>query len=313
MRCETFAVPRQKRFVLDHKGNILDLDRMSKSEIDAYANDEVEQERVNAPGRRHRNGPDTVQCRLTCISSKEKCAESLERIKKQTKLDLKHLKYETVRILSKNRRPNGVINKLEAKKAGNAEINPTRTLIIHIHGSGFMSTGVLSCDVYLKNMVNGLAGIPILNVGYSLAVPYPVPIQEVLDVYLWALSGGADVEKKLGFQPKKIVLSGDSCGAFYAITLTIILNELNKMLAKSEPNRPAIPLPISIVAAYPTISISNVTPSKALIALEFLDEAHLCMLMVSLYGANVSTIADFKRIEHRKLQIGNFLSFNYTD
>lgn len=304
VKSETFSVPRQKRFVLDHKGNILDFDRMSKQEIDAYSNDEIEQERVNAPGRRHRNGPDTVQCRLTYITSKEKSAESLKRIRKQTKLDFKHLKYETVRVSPKNRQSNGVFNgnnlKSKSEGTGNVEINPARKLIIHIHGSGFMSTGVLCCDMYLKKIANELGGIPILNVGYSLAVPYPVPINEMLDVYLWALSGGADVEKRLGFQPKKIVLSGDSCGAFYAIALTIIINELNKMLAKSEPNRSAIPLPISIVAAYPTISISNATPSKAMIAFEFLDEAHLCMIMVSMYGANVSTIADFKRIEHRK-------------
>lgn len=302
VKSETFSVPRQKRFVLDYKGNILDFNRMSKTEIDAYYSDEIEQERQNAPGRRHRNGPDAVQCRFTYIISKDKATEGLERIKKENKkLDLKVLKYHTARISPEKGRTNGEINNnSNAKGATNkVEINPEKKLVIHIHGSGFMSTGVLSCDVYLKKVANNLGGIPILNIGYSLAVPYPVPMQEVLDVYLWVLSGGADVEKRLGFLPKKIVLSGDSCGAYYALVLSILVNELNKML-KSEPNHLAIPLPIAIVAAYPTISISNATPSKLLAAFEFLDETHLCMLMVSVYGANVSTIADFKRIEHSK-------------
>lgn len=163
--------------------------------------------------------------------------------------------------------------------------------------------------------MNSLGGVNCLAIDYSLTVPYPVPLQEVLDVYLWALSGGADVEEKLGFQPKKIVLAGDSGGGYFTCCLTIVLNELIKMLSSSKAGGnlnglanghlnevkdpyPIPSLPLSLVTAYPAFSISNFAPSKTLFTLESLVEIHAFMLIISIYGANVSTIGDFKKIEN---------------
>lgn len=76
----TLNIPKQKRFRLDYKGNILDFEKMTKEEIDEYNNDEEEQKRQNSPGRRHRNH-ETIKCRYSVITCKEKIIESLERIK----------------------------------------------------------------------------------------------------------------------------------------------------------------------------------------------------------------------------------------
>ena len=141
---------------------------------------------------------------------------------------------------------------------------------------------------------------------YSLTVSYPVPLQEILDVYLWLLSGADDVKAKLGFHPKKIILSGDSCGGFLAITLTIALNELNKMLRKSagackRPGSRSIQLPIrlpqAIVAEYPALALTNISPSISLTVFDSLVDCHLFMLAISVYGANLSSSSDFKTIE----------------
>ena len=134
-----------------------------------------------------------------------------------------------------------------------------------------------------------------LSIDYSLTVPYPIALQEILDVYLWLLSGKEEVKDMLGFHPKKIILTGDSCGAFLAISLVIVLNELNKMLDNK------FKLPTSIIGAYPVSSISNLSASKTLFTFEPLVQFHMYLLMVSVYGANKSTVGDFKKIEKTEL------------
>ena len=111
----------------------------------------------------------------------------------------------------------------------------------------------------------------------------------------------------LGFHPKKIILAGDSCGAYFALALTIVLNELNKRLRKSSevngyaaasysPTAP-VPLPVSMVGGYSVLSFSKVFPSLILNGMDPLIEAHVVPIMVSVYGANAWCNGDFKRIE----------------
>lgn len=85
-------MPRQKRFRLTHKGEILDFHKATREEIDDYLLDEEEQERQNSPGLRHRNY-DTIKCRFTYINKRERVIESLEQMKKSE--DFKVLKYHT--------------------------------------------------------------------------------------------------------------------------------------------------------------------------------------------------------------------------
>lgn len=166
--------------------------------------------------------------------------------------------------------------------------------------------------MFLRDICNNLGGVPILAIDYSLTVPFPIQNQEILDVYLWTLSGGEDVKETLGFHPKKIVLFGDSGGAFLCLTNTIILNELNKQIIKCTENGQTngqtnncttdseIQLPSSIVSAYGVISLTNMSLSKALFTLEPLIEFHLYLLMISVLGANLWSIDDFKKIENSK-------------
>ena len=63
----------------------------------------------------------------------------------------------------------------------------------------------------------------------------------------------------------------------------------------------SIPLPVSVVAAYPVISIKNLTPSKAITTIDSMVTFHSFLLMLSMYAANVSTNGDFKKIEKTRL------------
>lgn len=166
-------------------------------------------------------------------------------------------------------------------------------------GGAFAAMGSRSCEMFLAGLVDKLGGIPILSVDYSLTVPYPVAHQELMDVYLWLYSGKDDVKAKLGFHPKQVILCGDSVGAFLSLCLTIVLNELNKMLAKSgQPNGRFVPLPVSIVSAYGIFSFSKMFPSLCLDAIDPMVESHVLAVVVSVFGANVWCNGDFKRIEN---------------
>ena len=167
----------------------------------------------------------------------------------------------------------------------------------------FLSIGPTSCETFLRKIVNDLGGVPCLAIDYSLTVPYPIPLQEVFDVYLWALSGQPDVKEKLGFHPRKIVVSGDSCGGYYSLSLIIALNEINKRLDKSA--EPAIPLPVAFVGAYTLFSPANQMPSLGMQVAESLVCSQLIAMARSFYGSGLSSCGDFKRIEKSEFYFGS--------
>ena len=318
VRSEILHVPKQARFRLDYRGNILDFDRMSEQEKDAYMADKVEQERQRSPGRRHRNHA-TIRCRYSQITSKTKILESRERIRKRTKFTPKVLKYQTARKCSEVddlTESNGEINNNlrtetvfvpSESSEGSKDFhpNPEGKLVLYVHGGAFFTQGAESSEMVTHRILNELGGINILTISYSLTVPYPVPLQELLDVYLWLFSGKPEVKRMLGFHPKKIIFAGDSVGAFFGITLCIVLNELNKKLRKSgqvngfatTSSYPSVPLPISIISIYGVLSFSKVFISLILNGLDPMIDGHLLMIILAMYGANVWCNGDFKRIE----------------
>ena len=305
VKSDTLHAPRQKRFRIDYKGNILDFERMSEEQIKSYFNDKEEQARQNAAGLRHRN-EGTIRCRYSYIESNEKMMESLERIRKKKKENRRSFEsnhYTAYRVPSNSNceSANNYLNN------NNFQPNPEEILIVYVHGGGLFTSGSTTCECYLRTIVDNLAGIPILSIDYSLTVPFPIPVQEVLDVYLWTLSRGKDVKEALGFNPKKIVLSGDSCGSLYGLSAIIAINELNRKLTDK------IPLPSAIVWAYPCVSISNLVPSEGLIVFESLIGLQAILIMISIYAANLSTNGDFKKIENCKVVFFTFyFKFNFS-
>lgn len=174
------------------------------------------------------------------------------------------------------------------------DLNPEKVLVIYIHGGGFITQGPRSCEIFLRDIVNRLGGVPILGVHYSLTVPFPVATQEILDVYLWALSRKGDVKETLGFHPKKIIIFGDSAGGYYGVSLAIMLNELNKKFALK------LPLPNSIVLCYPVLGLTTNTPSRALSPLEPLIAFQPLFLVLAMFGSNACTNGDFRELENNE-------------
>lgn len=135
------------------------------------------------------------------------------------------------------------------------KVGSNDSLIIHLHGSGFV---ILNPDVhrgYLAKWSEKLE-TPILVPNYAKAPdkPFPHGINDILDVYLYLSdeSNRGSIEKLLGFFPRKIILTGDSAGGNLALALTIAINEVNKSRIMKKLN--LIQLPCAIAMQYPTKS-----------------------------------------------------------
>lgn len=87
---------------------------------------------------------------------------------------------------------------------------PSRGLLIHCHGGGFVSQSSKSHEVYLRQWAKELR-IPILSIDYSLApsAPYPRALEEIMYAYAWALKNC----QLLGSTGERIIGAGDSAGA----------------------------------------------------------------------------------------------------
>ena len=105
------------------------------------------------------------------------------------------------------------------------------TLLIHIHGGGFIGSSTLIHEPYLRKWANNL-GIPIIGINYSLAPKYPYPegLNDLYQAYMWILRHSKD---ELNMDIKHIILSGDSAGGnlvFGLYNLLICLKEFDPKL-----------------------------------------------------------------------------------
>lgn len=91
-------------------------------------------------------------------------------------------------------------------------------LLFYIHGGGFCITTTLTYQVFLNDWAKKL-NIPIFSIDYSLAPenPYPAAIEEIFYAYCWMLKH----PKTFGTTAEKVVLAGDSAGAFLCKNLII--------------------------------------------------------------------------------------------
>lgn len=96
--------------------------------------------------------------------------------------------------------------------------SPSKSLIFHCHGGGFVAQSSKSHEVYLREWAAKL-NVPILSIDYSLApqAPYPRALEEVFYAYCWAIKNA----KLLGTTCEKIVVVGDSAGANLNMALTL--------------------------------------------------------------------------------------------
>lgn len=103
-------------------------------------------------------------------------------------------------------------------------------VIFFAHGGGFVSNCAEGHEVFLRQWSRRLPGVTFVNVDYSLApeAKFPIAIQQLLDCYLWLISGHPSVNDAIGLtNPLRIAFAGDSSGALLLMSTLMIINDLN--------------------------------------------------------------------------------------
>lgn len=137
----------------------------------------------------------------------------------------------------------------EAAQKGKVE-PPSKGLLIHCHGGGFVAQSSKSHECYLRGWAKAL-NVPILSIDYSLApaAPYPRALEEVLYAYCWALKNC----QLLGSTGGTIIAAGDSAGANLLLATSLKCIQLG------------LPLPKGLFIAYvPTLIDFVSSPARLL-------------------------------------------------
>jgi len=156
-----------------------------------------------------------------------------------------------------------------------------RYLLIHCHGGGFLAHSPDCHETYLRKWSENIPNLAILSVDYALKTNFPISLQQVLDVYFWAISNSPDVSEILGCEPEKIVLAGDSAGANLVTSVVLILNDLRNLDAKF---RVDIKMPESIISIYGAFLLSPlISPSRVIAATDPLISPSILLFCGGIY------------------------------
>jgi len=95
---------------------------------------------------------------------------------------------------------------------------PSKNLILHLHGGGFVACSSNFCQLFLRQWAIE-AGCPILSVDYTLApdAQFPRQVEEAFFAYCWALCN----THVLGTTAENVIISGDSAGGTLALGLAL--------------------------------------------------------------------------------------------
>ncbi|XP_019062924.1 hormone-sensitive lipase [Fukomys damarensis] len=146
----------------------------------------------------------------------------------------------------------------------------SRSLVVHIHGGGFVAQTSKSHEPYLKSWAQEL-GVPIISIDYSLApeAPFPRALEECFFAYCWALKHCA----LLGSTGERICLAGDSAGGNLCFTVSLRAAAYG------------VRVPDGIMAAYPATTLqSAASPSRLLSLIDPLLPLSVLSKCVSAYA-----------------------------
>ncbi|XP_014438309.1 hormone-sensitive lipase, partial [Tupaia chinensis] len=146
----------------------------------------------------------------------------------------------------------------------------SQSLVIHIHGGGFVAQTSKSHEPYLKTWAQEL-GAPIISIDYSLApeAPFPRALEECFFAYCWAIKNCA----LLGSTGERICLAGDSAGGNLCFTVSLRAAAYG------------VRVPDGIMAAYPaTMLQSAASPSRLLSLMDPLLPLSVLSKCVSAYA-----------------------------
>ncbi|KAM6223662.1 hormone-sensitive lipase [Rhynchocyon petersi] len=150
------------------------------------------------------------------------------------------------------------------------QVSRSQSLVVHIHGGGFVAQTSKSHEPYLKSWAQEL-GAPILSIDYSLApeAPFPRALEECFYAYCWAVKHCA----LLGSTGERICLAGDSAGGNLCFTVSLRAAAYG------------VRVPDGIMAAYPaTMLQSTASPSRLLSLMDPLLPLSVLTRCVSAYA-----------------------------
>jgi hormone-sensitive lipase len=103
-------------------------------------------------------------------------------------------------------------------------MNGQDTLVIHVHGGGFISMSSGSHQNYTRMWAKAMPNAIICSLDYRLAPEsrFPAQIDDIWQAYYWLVINSSQF---LGAPPKKIILTGDSAGGNLVLALTVMTIE----------------------------------------------------------------------------------------
>ena len=133
----------------------------------------------------------------------------------------------------------------------NSQINNIfrkNTILIAIHGGGFIASSTLLHERYLRKW-SKILNIPIFGINYSLAPKYKYPeaLNDIYQAYMWILKHAKD---EINMDIKHIILSGDSAGGNLALGLNNLLITMKEYESGTELGK-QIKLPELVSTQYP--------------------------------------------------------------
>ena len=125
------------------------------------------------------------------------------------------------------------------------------TLVIHVHGGGFIATSSASHQNYLRSWSNSVPNAAFFSIDYSLSPKskFPGALDESWQAYTWLI---LNAKKVFGIDYKKVILTGDSAGGNLIIALTLM--SINRKFRVPDSILPMYPVTIcSQERFYPSL------------------------------------------------------------
>ena len=133
-----------------------------------------------------------------------------------------------------------------------------KTLIVHIHGGGFIALSSRTHQSYLRKWAKMVPNSVVMSIDYRLAprYEYPTAIEDVWQGYYWILRQceaqlGIPIHTLsfIGISPRTILVTGDSAGG--CLTMNLTLRAIHTGLR----------IPNGLVLGYPGTQQSTVSSS----------------------------------------------------
>ena len=218
---------------------------------------------------------------FTDEKNRKKIDEDLPLIKEKTKenktnenyIKIKVYNYEKIQLNTKIKKesdiPNNIQEKTNEEKNGEGK---KKTIMIHVHGGGFVAMSPESHENYTLKWANKLK-IPIFSIDYRLSpgVAFPKSLDDVYQSYLWIINYSKII---FNIEFEDIILAGDSAGGNLIVSLTYLLI-MNK-----------IKLPKVIFLFYPALKIDmqTIVPSYLNALTDIILEYRLLKFCIESYS-----------------------------